>query len=135
MKHVETITRNISFCDVDFTGVMWHGNYIKYFEDARCNLFEKLGFSYETILSKGYGVPIISMKIKYIRPCTYNQKINIEAAFEESEHLLIVKHEMRDVRTNEKICRAETRQVAFCLETQKSLLQLPDFILMKLNKR
>jgi acyl-CoA thioester hydrolase len=110
---------------------MWHGNYAKYFEDARCRLFEKLGFSYEIILAEGYGVPIISMKIKYMRPCKYNQEINIEAVLEKSEHLLIVKHEMRDARTDEKVSRAETRHMAFCLRTQKSLLKLPDFILTK----
>jgi acyl-CoA thioester hydrolase len=131
MKHTETISRSVLFCDVDFTGVMWHGNYTKYFEDARCRLFEKLGFSYETILSKGYGVPVISMKIKYIRPCVYNQKISVEAGLEESEHFLVVKHKIRDFCTNEKISQAETRHVAFCLETQKSLLRLPDFILAK----
>jgi acyl-CoA thioester hydrolase len=126
--HTEIITRSVSFCDVDFTGVMWHGNYAKYFEEARCRLLEKIGLSYETILSRGYGIPVISMKVKYRRPCHYNQKINIEASLEESEHLLIVRHEIRDFQTNEKMSEAETRHMAFCLKKKKGLLKLPNFM-------
>lgn len=133
MTYTEIITRHIAFCDVDATGAMWHGNYAKYFEDARCKLLEKLGFSYEVILSQGYEIPIVSMKTKYMQPCRYNQKINISAKLLESEHLLIIDHEITDFQTNKKISKAETRHMAFCLKTKKGLFRLPDFILAKFS--
>jgi acyl-CoA thioester hydrolase len=128
----EIITRIIPFCDVDATGVMWHGSYVRYFEEARCRLFEKCGFSYETILANGYQLPVISLKIKYVKPCGYNQKINITAKLEKSEHIMIVVHEIADAETSEKMSEAETRHIAFCSETKRSLLRLPDFILDKM---
>lgn len=132
INHSKTITKNVSFCDIDVTGAMWHGNYAKYFEEARCALLEKIGIPYEVILSKEYEIPIISMKIKYISPCRYNQKLDIEASLSRSEHLLIVNHEMRDFYTKKILSKAETRHMAFCLKTKKGTLTLPDFILEKI---
>ena len=58
-KMQETIVRRIDFCDVDMTGVMWHGNYCKYYEEARCQLLEKLGFSYQEIYKRHYQIPLV----------------------------------------------------------------------------
>jgi len=37
----------IPFYDVDAYRIVWHGNYPKYFEVARCQLLEEIGFPYE----------------------------------------------------------------------------------------
>ncbi len=36
----------IPFYDVDSAGIVWHGNYVKYFEVARCVLLDKLNYNY-----------------------------------------------------------------------------------------
>ena len=36
----------IPFYDLDPMNVVWHGNYIKYMEQARCDLFSKLHYTY-----------------------------------------------------------------------------------------
>ncbi len=133
MELKETIVRNIEFGDVDLTGAMWHGGYIRYYEDARCHLLDKLGFSYETILSNGFQIPVVSLKIKFIRPCHFNQKISITAEIMPSEHMIIVKHEIRDFFTQKKLSTAETRHMAFCNETKTALFRLPEFILEKIG--
>ena len=34
----------VEFYDVDSMNVVWHGNYVKYMESARCVLLDKIGF-------------------------------------------------------------------------------------------
>ena len=36
----------VPFFDVDMMEVVWHGHYVKYFEEARCALLDKLGHNY-----------------------------------------------------------------------------------------
>ncbi len=128
-----TVTRNIEFGDVDLTGAMWHGAYARYYEHARCKLLEDLGISYQTILCNGFQIPVVSLKIKFIRPCHFNQKILISAKIEPSEHMLIIKYEIRDFETKEKLSSAETKHMAFSNDIQKALYQLPNFILSKIG--
>ena len=35
----------VSFEDLDPMNVVWHGNYMRYMEKARCHLFAELGYS------------------------------------------------------------------------------------------
>lgn len=131
MKHTMTIT--IPFYDVDSLKVVWHGRYVKYFEDARGELLEKIGCSYQKITELGFALPVVSMDIKYLRPCVCNQKINVNVSLEKSNHFLITKYEIRDFLNNELLCKAEVKQMAFDLKNMKSLYKLPEFLLSAIS--
>ena len=48
MKLYKSNTKiKVSFCDLDPLNIVWHGNYLKYLELARGEMFESLGFGYE----------------------------------------------------------------------------------------
>ncbi|WP_258031844.1 acyl-CoA thioesterase [Campylobacter concisus] len=47
ISHVSTC--KVAFFDVDSMEVMWHGNYVKYLEMARCELLDKLGYNYVVV--------------------------------------------------------------------------------------
>ena len=41
---IETV---VAFHDVDLATVVWHGHYLKYFENARWALMDRIGFGLE----------------------------------------------------------------------------------------
>ncbi|MCR6652419.1 MAG: hypothetical protein NVV73_13445, partial [Cellvibrionaceae bacterium] len=51
---------------MDSLNIVWHGNYCKYFEVARCELLHKIGYDYADMRNTGYAFPIIELKAKYI---------------------------------------------------------------------
>lgn len=53
ISHVSTF--KVAFFDVDSMEVMWHGNYVKYLEMARCELLDKLGYNYIAMKKDGYA--------------------------------------------------------------------------------
>ena len=61
-------TAKIQFYDVDAMQVVWHGNYARFLELARCALLEKIGYSYPEMARSGYFWPVVDMRIKYVRP-------------------------------------------------------------------
>ena len=42
-----TIEAKVAFHDIDIVGVMWHGHYLKYLENARWALMDRIGFGFE----------------------------------------------------------------------------------------
>ena len=69
----------IQFYDVDLMKVVWHGNYIKYFEEARTVLMDSIGYGYDQMEKDGYIWPIVDLQIKYIKPLILGQNITVEA--------------------------------------------------------
>ena len=129
----ETITRRIEFCDVDLTGVMWHGNYCKYYEDARCQLLKKLGFSYDEIYKRNYQIPLICLKIKYSRPCLFDQEITITAELVKADHFLVIRYTIRDKETGKIMSTAETKHAFYDSQNKRALINAPKFITEKLK--
>lgn len=71
-------TIRVSYSDTDQMGFVHHSNYLKYYESARWNLFRHLGIPYREIEETGVLLPVVDVKIQYIKPAFYDQKLLIE---------------------------------------------------------
>lgn len=61
----------------DQMGVVWHGNYLKFFEDAREELFRHFGLPYSELEKTGVIMPAIAASMRYIRPVRYDDVISV----------------------------------------------------------
>ena len=55
----------IRFSETDAMGVVWHGNYLKFFEDAREKFGIDHGMQYLDVFNKGYYTPIVKSDINH----------------------------------------------------------------------
>lgn len=117
---------NVPFFDVDPMQVVWHGHYIKYMEMARCALLSDMRMNYNDMHNAGYVFPIVSLRVKYIRPCVFGQIILARAILVPSDNFLIFKYEIIDKETGKKLCRAETKQMVVDMKTRESLYEIPE---------
>ena len=46
----------VPFHDIDAMRIVWHGNYFRYFEVARCALLASIDYDYEQMGASGYVV-------------------------------------------------------------------------------
>ena len=99
----EEIEIEVPFFDLDPLNVVWHGNYVKYMEIARCKLLEKIGYSYPEMVRDGYVYPIAKMDMKFIKSATLSQKLLIKASLEEYEPSLKIKFEIKDIQSGDVI--------------------------------
>lgn len=72
------VERKVRFEEVDPLGIVWHGRYPSYFEDARGALGQKYGINYLDFQKNGIIAPIKTMHIDYHRPLTYPDTFIIE---------------------------------------------------------
>lgn len=123
----------IPFHDVDSLQVVWHGHYAKYFEIARCQLLEIFDYSYEQMIGSGYAWPVVDMRIKYVKPLEFNQRVIVEAQLAEWEYRLKVKYLIRDAGRGVVLTRGYTIQVAVDLDTREMCLESPAVLKAKLG--
>ena len=113
------------FYDIDPMEVVWHGNYPRYFEEARVALLDKIAFGYARMREMGYACPIVDMRIKYIEPIRYGQDIAVTALLSEHENRLKIDYFIRDCATGKTLTKAHTIQVAVRLDTGAMEMVMP----------
>jgi len=124
----------VPFHDVDVMEVVWHGNYLKYLEIARCALLQSFDYDYPKMRASGYAWPIVECQLKYVRPARYGQKIAVEASVIEFENRLRIDYLIRDAASGEKICKAQTTQVAVDMNSGEMLFVSPPVLFERLGK-
>lgn len=116
----------IPFQDVDSMRVVWHGNYIRYFEQARCELLRKLGYTYTQMEKLGFVFPVVRLETKYIAPARFDENVRVEASLVKNENCLEIRYLMTSLDSQKKLCKARTRQMAVRLDGGESLFELPE---------
>lgn len=62
---------DVRYPDCDRMGIVHHAVYPIWYEMARMDFFEKMGFSYADMNAKGINPPLVELDLKYNTPATY----------------------------------------------------------------
>tara|TARA_E500000318_G_scaffold110911_2_gene127660 strand:- start:596 stop:1003 length:408 start_codon:yes stop_codon:yes gene_type:complete len=128
-----TVNETVQFYHLDPMNVVWHGNYVQFFENARCALLNEIGYNYPQMDESGFVWPIVDMRVKYVAPCRFGQKINIAATLREFENRLKIDYLVTDAQTGQKLTKGFTIQVAVDKSTGEMLYRSPDFFIEKME--
>ena len=124
MVSVEVAIR-VQFYDLDPMNVVWHGNYARYLEVARCALLDHIGYNYVQMGESGYAWPIVDLRIKYVGKLSFGQEALVRASVAEFENGLKIDYLIRDAATLAVLTRARTFQVPVRLDTGELCLESP----------
>lgn len=123
-----TIRATVRFREADLLGIVWHGHYVKFLEDARQVMGAYIGLGYEDFMREGFAGPLVDMRLQYKRPARYGDKIDITAMLHWSEvPKLRYTYEIRRVADGELLTLAETVQVLLHPDGQLAL-NFPPFL-------
>lgn len=106
---VETV---VAFHDVDVAAIVWHGHYLKYLENARWALLERIDFGLNAMRASGYAWPIVELHVKYVKAARFGDRLAIRASIAEWQNRLAINYLVTHSATNERVARAQTVQVA-----------------------
>ncbi len=91
IKLVNRTQFRVRFSEVDSMAIVWHGEYVRYFEDGREAFgreFEGLG--YMDMYASGYAAPMVEMELKYKYPLRCNDTATVETRYIETEGAKII---------------------------------------------
>ena len=120
----------------DHAGVMWHGTYFNWLEEARVNALSKAGLNYVNLSKIGYELPLIDASIKYISPLFLGDNISIESVFIINKSPKIKIHSKFINNKKKVLTIAEVNLVLVNKNNFSIIRKRPDFIskaFLKLN--
>ena len=81
---VHRFALRVYFADTDLSGVVYHANYLRWFEQARSELLRLLGIEQRSVQEAGEGAfAVADLAIRYLRPARLDDQVVIETRAEE----------------------------------------------------
>ncbi len=80
---------NVRYAETDMMGIVYHGNYLPWFEVGRTTLLKECGLPYTVLEEQGYYLPVLEVGVKYLRPARYDDLITVTTSLKEKPLLRI----------------------------------------------
>ena len=119
------VTIKAQFYDLDPMQVVWHGNYVRYLEEARCALLDRIGYNYTEMAESGYLWPIVDLQVRYVGPVRFGQVVRVTATLVEYENRLRIDYRITDPDSGKVLTKAQTTQLAVAAASQDLCLECP----------
>lgn len=88
MKIVETPIQ-VRYQETDMMGVVYHANYLVWFEIGRTSFIEALGFKYSEIEKQGVVSPVIDASLSFKTPVRYGEDASVKTWVQEYDGLRV----------------------------------------------
>lgn len=129
---VATVELEVPFHDVDITGRVWHGHYLKYFEMARTALFRANGLEDAALVPGRYAFYVIDTHCRHTAPLRYGERFRAAAKFRDVEHRLAVDYEVTNLTLDRSAATGHTLIAVTDLEG-RLLLRTPAEIVERIQ--
>jgi acyl-CoA thioester hydrolase len=123
----------VEFFHLDPMQVVWHGNYINYFEIGRRLLLEKIGYCYNDMKESGYSFPVIEVSARYTGSLRFRDCAKVKAILLEYENRLKIQYEIRNVKTGAVVTKGFSTQMAYDVNAGESCFVCPKILVEKVE--
>lgn len=119
----------VKFSEVDSLRVVWHGHYVRYFEDGREAFGKEYNLGYLDIYQHGLAVPLVDLEIKFKRIIEYGDSAVIETTFLNTPAAkLIFEYKITSLKHGYIACTGKTTQVFMNPITKELYITMPPFM-------
>jgi len=126
-----SIQIKVRYCETDQMGLVHHGSYVNYFEEARISWISNLGFSYSEMEKSGIILPVSKLNINYLRPAYFENDlvVNVELAELPTSRLIF----NYTITNKDEVVVTGTTVLAFLNKETKKPVRCPDYMLEKVT--
>ena len=124
---IDRTTLRVRFSEVDAMQIVWHGEYIRYFEDGRESFGRNFDIAYMDVFNSGYTIPMVEINCQYKFPLKIDDRAIVETRYINSDAAKII-FEYSVFRESDNLLVATGRSVQVFLNRDFELeLVSPDF--------
>ena len=106
--------RKVNYYETDKMGITHHSNYIRWMEEARIDLLNQVGYSYDRLEKDGVCSPVIGVECEYKTPTTFNDEIEIKVMVEEYTGVrMVIGYTMTNIATGDLVLKGKTKHCFF----------------------
>jgi len=113
----------VRFNEADPLGIVWHGHYIRYFEDGREDFGNRFGIGYLDFFRNGFVIPIVNVDCSFKKSLRYGDTVMVETKFIPCDAAKIkFSYRLFNKKTQELVATGNSVQVF--VDRENSILQL-----------
>ncbi|HEY0656458.1 MAG TPA: acyl-CoA thioesterase [Chryseosolibacter sp.] len=118
----------VKFNEADPLGIVWHGHYIRYFEDGREAFGKRYGIAYLDFYHNGLAVPVVSVNCDYKKPLRYGDSVIVETTYINSAAAkLKFEYKIYESKSRNLVATGQSLQVFVNARTFALELTMPEF--------
>jgi acyl-CoA thioester hydrolase len=116
-RHVMSV--RVYYEDTDFSGIVYHANYLRFMERGRSNYLRLLGADHRALFEQaheeapGFAFVVRSMQIEFLKPARMDDVLDVVTAYEEVKGASITLHQ-RILRQDDLLTEAHVRVAFVC---------------------
>lgn len=84
---MHTYKHEVKYYECDRMGITHHSNYVRFMEEARVDLLDKIGYGFDRIEAEGVFSPVIAISCNYKHPTTFKDVIEIDVSISKMQDL------------------------------------------------
>lgn len=113
--------RKVNYYETDAMKIVHHSNYIRFLEEARIYIMDKMNLPYSRMEKEGISIPVLGVNCQYKSPARFDDILEIDVKIKEYTGVkLIIKYEIKNKKNNEIVLLGETKH-CFTDETIKPI--------------
>jgi acyl-CoA thioester hydrolase len=124
----------IYYEDTDAGGVVYHANYLRYFERARTEYLRERGLSVSELAAQGHILPVVRVEIDYRAPAVHDDLLRIETELLEVGKASFIVGQ-RAVRAIDGKLLVDCKVTLVCVSPHMKVHRLPAELLLVLEER
>ena len=111
----------VRYAETDQMGVVYHANYLVWFEVGRVELLRSLGFDYKQIEDDGFGIAVVEAVARYKAPAKYDDELLIRTRIHTMSGVILkFGYEVLRAADNVLLCEGETTHIVVDRAMKKS---------------
>ena len=124
----------VIYADTDAMGIVYHTNYIKWFEIGRTELLRNIGIVYAEMEAQGYNLPLTEVYCNYLSPARYDQIIIVETELEYLKRASM-KFSYTIWDEDREKAMVEGFTIHACLNRSGKIVRIPPFISKRIEEQ
>lgn len=110
----------------DYSGIVWHGTYVSWLEEARIECLQSIGISYADLVALGCEMPVVELSIRYHQSVLMGMEAIVKTRMTAIEGVRINwDYQIQSIDSKDLFLTARVTLVAVDREKGKIMRQLP----------
>jgi len=123
----------VCYQDTDQMGIVYYGNYPRFYEIGRTEMIRELGFTYKQIEEMNLKLPVRNLKIDYLKPAYYDDLLTVRTIVDTIPSIKFHIHTEIYNPEQELINKGEVVLV-FMDTTSNKPIQAPEFVTQEMKR-
>lgn len=124
---VSAIEHRVNYSETDQMGVVYHGNYVIWFDMARTEHMRATGLTYRELEAQGVYLAVTDLRVRYRQPARYDDLLRIRCWVRDlASRRVIFGYAVERAASGELLATAETALIA--LDRRHTITRIPEHV-------